>query len=65
MAKESPLGIFLFVSEWVVTALLPYYYYYYFYYYYAHLLFLGTNFRLTPSYRSGEQVVKAGDFRVV
>ena len=23
MAKESPLGIFLFVSEWVVTALLP------------------------------------------
>jgi len=23
MAKESPLGIFLFVSEWVVTAFLP------------------------------------------
>jgi len=23
MVKESPLGIFLFVSEWVVTALLP------------------------------------------
>jgi len=23
MAKESPSGIFLFVSEWVVTALLP------------------------------------------
>jgi hypothetical protein len=23
MARESPLGIFLFVSEWVVTALLP------------------------------------------
>jgi hypothetical protein len=23
MAKESPLGIFLFVFEWVVTALLP------------------------------------------
>jgi hypothetical protein len=22
-AKESPLGIFLFVSEWVATALLP------------------------------------------
>ena len=38
MAKESPLGIFFFVSEWVVTALLPalflnYYYYYYYYYY--------------------------------
>jgi len=35
MAEESPPGIFLFVSEWVVTALLPvlflkYYYYYYF-----------------------------------
>ena len=38
------------------------YYYYYYYYYYAHLLFLGTTFRLTPSYRSGEQVVKAGKF---
>jgi hypothetical protein len=23
MAKDSPLGIFLFVSEWVVTVLLP------------------------------------------
>jgi hypothetical protein len=23
MAKDSPLGIFLFVYEWVVTALLP------------------------------------------
>jgi len=23
MAKDSPLGIFLFVSEWVVTGLLP------------------------------------------
>jgi hypothetical protein len=23
MARESPLGIFLFVSEWVVIALLP------------------------------------------
>jgi len=23
MAKDSPLGIFLFVSEWVVTALHP------------------------------------------
>jgi len=23
MAQESPPGIFLFVSEWVVTALLP------------------------------------------
>jgi hypothetical protein len=23
MAIESPLGIFLFISEWVVTALLP------------------------------------------
>jgi hypothetical protein len=23
MARESPLGIFLFVFEWVVTALLP------------------------------------------
>jgi len=35
MAKESHPGIFLFVSEWVVTALLPvlflkYYYYYYY-----------------------------------
>jgi hypothetical protein len=38
MARESPLGIFLFVSEWIVTALLPtllkksHYYYYYYYY---------------------------------
>jgi len=23
MARESPLGIFLFIFEWVVTALLP------------------------------------------
>jgi hypothetical protein len=23
MAKESPLGIFFFISEWVATALLP------------------------------------------
>jgi len=23
MVRESPLGIFLFISEWVVTALLP------------------------------------------
>jgi hypothetical protein len=35
---------------------------YYYYYYYAHLLFLGTTFGLTPSYRSGKQVAKAGKF---